>query len=385
MDRAVRLLRHTAGKHPSSMLFTCSLVRSFCVGILVRIIVATVDNESATGMLVGGTTTALLWVCARFAPNAREGTLWTYDSEAPPRVSGRKIDPHGDAVRASGLDEETVTVAADALTTLASARPGQVAIATLEQQSRIVYTLVNGWERPPLSRCGAYLIAATMRTSFGRSCFEVGTYCHPSGENFDLDNTLSTRLPISAKAFQLLSSFAIGGINGETNGLSMPLHHWSATLHATVVGLWGLASVLVRPQGTIWNMEAAVDDCWSVALHLAKTITEAATVKTPIQAVPAAIMLLDRLSLLPELAFRKNGEFLIKVLALLGPDISSDQSDDDGSSSSAAAAAAAAHAAALLDVRRGAALVLARLGSSILGAGPAATSTLQTRRRWKMY
>ena len=48
-------------------------------------------------------------------------------------------------------------------------------------------------------------------------------------------------------------------------------------------------------------------------------------------------------------------------------------------------AAAAAHAAALLDVRRGAALVLARLGSSILGASPAATSTLQTRRRWKMY
>mmetsp|Transcript_32330 Transcript_32330/g.105053 ORF Transcript_32330/g.105053 Transcript_32330/m.105053 type:complete len:117 (-) Transcript_32330:6336-6686(-) len=89
-------------------------------------------------------------------------------------------------------------------------------------------------------------------------------------------------------------------------------------------------------------------------------------------------MLLDRLALLPELAFKGKGERIIRVIAMLhaADQVGCREKDKE---------IRAVSAALVAEVKRGAALVLARLSSSILGVDSTGMSTKRARRCWGVF
>jgi len=187
-------------------------------------------------------------------------------------------------------------------------------------------------------------------------------------------------MPVAAAACQLLASFAKIGAESGVHEEIMSSLAWSATLHAAIIGLWGLAASLISPIGMLTTSEWGLDDCWSVGLHVTQAIIKNTDTVAP-QAVPAALMLLDRLALLPELAFRKDDECLFRILAMLrAPESTTHQGHLGGDIETAAAAS---YCALVAEMKRGAALLMARLGSSILGVCAASIATRRTRRRWQ--
>lgn len=289
------------------------------------------------------------------------------------------------------LDAETVVIAADALATLASARPAQVAMATIEQHSWVLMIMAHGWVQPALSRCGICIVAAAMRTSFGRAsfyklrpCFSTKP-CERSSSRMTCANAaMFVGNSVASKGCQLVAAFSLSGISEKWKG-SMTSLSWSSTLYAAIIALWGFVGALVRHCDTLtiklpWE---ALDNCLKISLLVIEASVTNNSSDYAIHAAPAAVMLLDRLALLPDLAFHEDGDCLFRVLAILCAQTLDKKTVD--APNPVALAAVASRDAMICEVRRGAALVLARLGGSILGVCAATMATARTQRRWKTY
>lgn len=364
VDRIVLVLRRASGKHSQTMAASSALVRMFCVGILAQIATATVGDSLDYGWNIGEVVTALLSVCTR-------SHLSSIKDGSPKQTLLR-----ASTVTLQDVDGITADNAANTLATLASAQPGQVAMVALNQFPRVVLTLANGWERPSLSRCGALMIAAVVRTSFGRRCL---LRCTPVPAAVSGEKNIPTAGALTAAdGCRLLASFACKGVETGVSEVIMPALLWSATLHAAIIGLWGLVAELIPTVNRISvDSILGLQDCWAVALDIAEAVVSGVGDSAP-QSIPAAIMLLDRLALLPELAFKGKGERIIRVIAMLhaADQVGCREKDKE---------IRAVSAALVAEVKRGAALVLARLSSSILGVDSTGMSTKRARRCWGVF